>query len=139
MPTREELQDLSEARLNAIKTLYENGIYDIVCQDSGYVVEFGLKSAVCKANEFDEYPENNQTYRTHNLTRLVKLAKLHDKLNERKRNDIAFFTNWSLISKWSVNMRYEPIGEKKESNAKQHINAIENPKDGVHPWNKQNW
>jgi HEPN domain-containing protein len=139
MPTRNEFQVLSEARLSAIKNLFAGGLYDIVCQDSGYVVEFGLKSAICKAINTERYPDNKKIYRTHNLTQLVKLARLENDLNEKKVNDAKFFANWSLVSKWSVNMRYQPIGENEEENAKDHINAIENPKDGVHPWIKQNW
>lgn len=139
MPSRKDLQKSSEERLNAIKDLYKNKHYDIVCQDSGYVVELGLKAAVCKTLRKNVYPDNIKKYRTHNPDILVNLAKLRDSLNEKKKKNIKFFINWSLISKWSVNFRYEPIGRNKKENAEEVINAIENEEGGVYPWIKENW
>lgn len=139
MPTREDFKKLSEERLSAIKTLLKNGHYDIVCQDSGYVLEFGLKASVCKTLKRNVYPENIRKYRTHNLNNLIDLAKLKDSLNNKKKNNINFFVNWSLLSKWSVEFRYEPIGKNKKENAEEVVNAIENEKDGVYPWIKENW
>lgn len=139
MPTRYELQVMAEKRLEAVKSLHKQGFYDFVCQDSGYVLEFGLKSAVCKRIGKDSYPDNDQKYRTHSLNKLVNLADLRRKLERKKKKDENFFVNWSIASKWSVEFRYQPIGQNEKENAEDFLNAIENPKDGVHPWVKENW
>ena len=47
MPTRLELQELSK-KIRSYKIIFEQGLHDFVCQDCGYVLEFGLKSAICK-------------------------------------------------------------------------------------------
>lgn len=139
MVTRNELQIMAETKLKSIKTLYENGFYDYVCQDSGYVLEFGLKSAVCKSIEQQIYPDNDSAYRTHSLNKLVNLANLRKDLEAKKRRDKNFFVNWSIASKWSVEFRYQPIGKNEKENAEDFMNAVENPKDGVYPWVKENW
>ena len=138
MTTRQEFQIIAEKRLKGIMTLYINSHYDYVCSDCGYVIEFGLKSAVCKYINVNTYPENSKEYRTHNLIKLVNLSNLLKSLEEKKKS-IEFFINWSLISKWSPEFRYQPIGQNKKENADQYINSINNPKDGVFPWVKENW
>lgn len=139
MPTRLELQELAEQRLKSVKTLLEKEFYDFVCHDCGYVLEFGLKSAVCKNILSNIYPENDNRYKTHSLDKLVDLASLKIDLENEKRKSIDFFINWSLVSKWSVSFRYDPIGKNKKETAEEYIKAIENQKDGVFPWIKKNW
>lgn len=138
MPTRKELQDLSEDKLNAVKHLFEGEFYHEVITNSGYPVEFGLKSAVCKHLSQEEYP-SSRDYFVHDVNKLVKLANLKEDLDAKKKDDVDFFVNWSLISKWSVEFRYEPVGKSKKENAKEYISALEDEKGGILPWVKTNW
>jgi hypothetical protein len=139
LPTRSDLQGLSEARLDAIKSLLGSGHYDIVCQDSGYVIEYGLKSAVCKHLNDDDYPEHIRKYRDHDFNKLIELADLQNELSRARMDNFNFFVNWSLLTKWSVNFRYKPVGTNQKHHAEEIINAIDNEKDGVHPWVKIHW
>ena len=59
-------------------------------------------------------------YKKHNPDQLVNLAGLKKALKEEKKN-----VNWSLISRWSVNFRYKPIGTNSEETSIGYINALE--------------
>lgn len=139
MPTREELQQLADERLRAIKILFEGESFDIVCQDGGYVIEYGLKSAICKCIKQNNYPAERKGYKTHDLNKLINFANLEDSLEGKIAIDLDFLVNWSLISKWTPEFRYKPIGTSKKKNAGQYISAIESKKGGVYPWIKENW
>ena len=139
MPTRLELQELAEKKLLAIKALFEKEFYDFVCHECGYVLEYGLKSAVCKYVRKTVYPENTRGYKTHNLNDLVSLSNLNSSLEKRKSESTEFFINWSIVSTWTVGFRYDPIGKNKKNTAEEYINAIESKKDGAFPWIKENW
>lgn len=136
---KKELQKKSENRLKAVKGSYRDSLYDEVVSDCGLVIELALKATVCKAINEDVYPEFIRTYRTHDPEELINLAKLRSKLEAEKSNDLDFFVNWSLLSKWSINFRYMPPGTYSKSKAENYITAIEGPKGGVYPWIKKNW
>lgn len=136
---RKHLQKLSENRLKSIKVNYNEELYDEVVSDSGLVIEFALKSAVCKSIARDEYPDNIKNYRTHDPERLIDLSRLRNDLEEEKNNNLDFFINWSLLSKWSVNFRYLPPGTHNKDKAEDYINAIESEEGGVYPWIKKRW
>jgi len=138
MPTRNDLKELSEHKLKIIKCFFMQKEYDEVVQNSGYVIEFGLKSAICKHEDIDEYP-CEQKYLIHNLTRLIKFANLQEKFDLKKTTSADFFANWSLITTWTPQFRYQPIGTSNKEHAKQVINAIDQKDEGVFPWVKSNW
>lgn len=136
---RKDLKKMSENRLKAIKASYESGLYNEVVSDAGLVLEFALKAAVCKAMNRDTYPEEIKNYRTHNLEKLVNIARLRDELDKEKRNNTDFYTNWSLLSAWDVNFRYMPPGLYNKESAEDYINAIEAEEGGIYQWIKTKW
>ena len=139
MLRKKDLQKKSATKLNLIKKLYEDCEYDEVVSNSGYVTEFALKAAVCKSISQDLYPESISIYRTHDIEDLIDLAYLRTKLQSEKMNSPEFFTAWSLLSKWSVNFRYKPVGAFDKEKALAYINALESEKGGVYPRIKKNW
>lgn len=138
MPTIDDLKYLSERRLQAVEILNSNKIYDIAMHDSGYIIEFALKAAVCKGSGFQKYPDDKK-YFTHRFDNLVKLAGLEEELAQKKATDREFMKNWSLTTKWAVDLRYKPIGKDDESNSKSFVNAVKSDKGGVLPWIKTHW
>lgn len=56
MPTRKELQDLAEIRLQEAKVLFEKEFYDGARYLAGYVIELALKARICKILDLDQYP-----------------------------------------------------------------------------------
>jgi DNA gyrase/topoisomerase IV subunit B len=139
LPTIDELKYLSERRLEAANILSENNIHDIAYHDSGYIIELGLKAAICKRLEVFHYPENESQYRTHHFDSLVSHAGLSKELAKKKSKDRDFMKNWSIATKWSVALRYQPTGVDEENISKTFLNAIESEKGGVLPWIKAHW
>lgn len=138
MPTIDELKYLSGRRLEAVEVLANNDIHDIAYHDSGYIVEFALKAAICKFKNLEEYP-NSREYFTHHFDDLVRLAGLELELSNQKSHDREFMKNWSISTNWSVELRYKPIGSTVESVSETFINAVKNEEGGVLPWIKKHW
>ena len=103
---RNELKRMADWKLKEIKLMHENGFFDSAVSNSGYVVEFGLKAAICK---------------------------------KIKKENVNFMVNWSLISRWSVNFRYKPIGTNSKEKSEEYINALEAEDGGVYTWVKKVW
>jgi HEPN domain-containing protein len=137
--TIDELKYLSERRLEAAEVLSENGIFDIAYQDSGYIIEFGLKAAICKRIEALHYPDHDRRYRTHHFDSLVHAAGLDVELSQKRAKDREFMKNWSIATKWSVELRYRPIGKDEQSIATTFLNAVKSEKGGVLPWIQRHW
>lgn len=139
MPTIEELKYLSQRRLVAAEVLHRNEVHDIAYHDSGYIIEFGLKAAICKRKNFEAYPENSGEYFTHVYDRLVKLASLEEELAKKRATDREFMKNWSIATKWSVHLRYKPIGKDEKTVSKTFLKAVKTEDSGVLPWIKTHW
>ncbi len=129
MVTRRELQRLSCLRLKEAEALFAAACYDGCAYLCGYVVELGLKAAVCATLKVSEYPEARlrAALRTHDLDDLKLIAGMDD----------AFTTNASLVANWSVatkrkpERRYEPEGSYDQVAAGEILNAIKAYPDGV--------
>lgn len=139
MVKKKELQKLSDRKLEEIKKLHYAKFYESVVQQSGLVVEYGLKATICKNIKDNIYPESIKKYRTHEPEKLIDLANLRNDLETEKLNNIDFFVSWSLLSKWSISFRYKPIGSSSEKESKEYIKALDNQDGGVHPWIREHW
>ncbi len=142
MITRNELKKLARARLKETKTLFNDGLYDGTCYLAGYVVELALKARICKVLDLTEYLETGEisrSFKTHRLDDLVRLAGLHRKFEQAKMNNPNFLNNWAVISDWSEQFRYNPLGTSSEQLAREVIDALEDRNDGVFTWLKRHW
>ncbi|MGL6186067.1 MAG: HEPN domain-containing protein [Clostridium chrysemydis] len=131
------LKDKTKAKLKVLKKLYDVSEFDEVVSNSGYVAEYGLKASVCNVFRGKEYPDEKGEYRTHDIQKLIKLAKLEQALATELSENLEFFINWSLLTKWDVNIRYKPVGSFDKRNAKNHIHALDDQKGGVYTWIKE--
>ncbi|MDG6028096.1 MAG: hypothetical protein E3K40_15625 [Candidatus Brocadia sp.] len=61
-------------------------------------------------------------FKTHKYDDLVKLSGLERKFDEAKKANVALFTNWSLVTDWSEEFRYRPVG----TNSKKRVQEIIN-------------
>jgi len=142
MPTRSELKKLAETRLKETEALYGKGLYDGAHYLAGYVIELALKSRICKILDMTKYPDSGEiskSFKTHKYDDLIKLAGLERKFEAAKKSNTALFTNWSLVTEWSEEFRYQPIGTSPKTRVKEIINALKHPKDGVFTWLKKRW
>jgi HEPN domain-containing protein len=116
---KSEIEKIVQARLEDARVLYESERYDGSVYLCGYAIELGLKARICRTLQWDEYPTNDKyrTFKTHDLDILLHLTGLEDKVK------LKHFTEWSIVAQWNPKARYNPIGNVKESDAKEMLEA----------------
>ena len=142
MLTRNELKQLARMRLREAKVLFNEGFHDGACYLAGYVIELALKARICKILDLTEYPQSGEisrAFKTHRYDDLFKLSGLERKFNDAIGTNPPLLMNWSLLTKWTEEFRYRPIGSSSKKDAEKVINALDNPKDGVFTWIKKRW
>jgi len=114
-----EIEKIVQARLQDAAVLYEASRYDGSVYLCGYAIELGLKAKICQALQWDEYPTGNkyQTFKTHDLDILLHLSGLENKVK------LNHFFQWSIVAQWNPEARYNPIGNVKDSDAKEMLEA----------------
>jgi HEPN domain-containing protein len=142
MPTRDELKKLAHTRLQEAKVLYANRLYDGAIYLAGYVVEVALKARICKILDVEQYPDTGdigRSFRTHKLDDLLRLAGLQRKFDRAKAVNSNLLIHWSLVTEWSEQFRYHPVGTSSQGRAQEIIAALEDPAYGVFTWLKKYW
>jgi HEPN domain-containing protein len=114
-----EIEKIVLARLVDAEVLYDASRYDGSVYLCGYAVELGLKSRICKTLQWDEYPTNKtyQTFKTHDLDILLHLSGCEEKIKNK------YFAIWSIVAQWNPEARYSPIGNVKQVDAKEMLQA----------------
>lgn len=114
--------------------LYEGAYYL-----TGYAVECALKAVIAKETKEHDFPDKAFAARcfTHDLTDLMGVAGLKQKLKEQEAADPDFELNWAVVKDWSEQYRYEPTIEK--TKATDLYAAITNETSGILKWIKAYW
>jgi HEPN domain-containing protein len=135
----QDLKKLAELRLNEAKVLEQNKMYDGAAYLCGYVVEIALKAKICKTLGITEYPDDGNyksTFSSHDFDRLKLLAGLQEEITLKHKR---LFTNWSLLTQWKPERRYDPVGTHSKQEVKQLFKALENPGWGFLGWIRKIW
>ncbi len=104
---------------------------------SGYAVECGLKACIAKLTRRHDFPDITlKDAYTHDLTKLLKIARLEQARNKEFELDREFEINWLVVKEWKAESRYE-IADEEQAN--ELFNAVANLKHGVLRWLKQLW
>jgi len=138
LPTRNELQRLTQLRLQEAEALFEKELFDGAAYLCGYVIELALKARICRLLEIEDYPDSGKlkgAYATHDLDQLLLLAGLAVKIEKAG----AVFISWSTASAWRPEMRYQPYGTAGEKDALVMLDAIRDREKGVLQWIEQYW
>jgi len=139
MPTRDEFKELAKLRLQEAETLFQAGLYDGAAYLCGYVIEFALKARICKLLGVDEYPASGtlkSAYAVHNFDQLLLLAGLKNKLDPA---NVELYTNWSIATPWTPEMRYTPKGTISRDTVEEILDAVRDKPNGVLPWIRKYW
>lgn len=135
-----QAQQLAEERLAAARVLL---IGPAPCWSSayylaGYTVELALKACIAGQFRSDEIPDKklvNDIY-THDLKVLLNRSQLDRQLKEDVKRCPDLLENWATVSDWRETSRYEL---KTEHEAKDLVQAIDEPLNGVFTWLKKHW
>ena len=135
---RYDFQKLAGIRLEEAEILLRNERYEGCYYLSGYVVECGLKACIAKLTRRYDFPDKSllQGAYTHDLTQLLKMAKLEVARDTELERDLGFRLNWYVVKEWREQSRYEAPGRKQ---AEDLFNAVADPGHGVLRWIKQHW
>lgn len=137
--TKAEFQELAEKRLVEAKALFDLGMWDGAYYLAGYAVELGIKACIIKMlMATDAFPDKefSRSCYTHDIKKLVQLAKLEDARNSATASDPDLETNWGIVGNWSEEKRYHQITK---SEAEELYSAIADSAHGVFPWIKTRW
>lgn len=124
MLKRLDIQLIAQARLKDAEVLFEAKRYEGAVYLCGYVVELGLKYKICKTLNWDGYPltrkqfQNYSSFKTHKLNVLLRLSGAEENIKSK------FLAEWSVVSEWDPEDRYQPIGNIKEEDAKLMLESV---------------
>ena len=133
--TRKDFQLLADLRAGEAGVLSANGNQEGAYYLAGLAVECALKACIAKGIKRHEFPpKNSDKFYSHDLTELLKLSDLANRLDRDGKKRPALATNWGVVKLWKVDCRYECSG----LNGRDMYNAISGP-NGVLPWIKKRW
>ncbi len=132
MFSRAQLLDVAMSKLSDGRLLLQHGRWSNSYYLYGYAIEILLKAIIASLFRADEIPDRKfvDQVHTHDLQRLVGLAKLAASLDDRRR-DLEFSRRWSVVVRWDEAARYRLIGA---DEAREMADAIEEPAYGVFAW-----
>lgn len=117
-----DLSRTAREYLRAAKLLRTRRSYDAAVYLCGYAVEIALKARICRTLRWTTgFPETAAEFRlkgnlkTHDLETLLDYTGFQDRI--RSANPNGFFLDWSVVSKWNPEQRYNPRGTKTVSDA----------------------
>ena len=118
-----ELIGIAKERLKDAESLYRDHRYDGAAYLCGYSIEIALKHKICKTLNWDGFPSTNHEFeryrslKTHNLDVLLSFTGIETTLKT------SYLAEWSVISDWNPEARYNPIGSISSIDADQMIKS----------------
>ena len=136
---RTDLQTLVTLRLRDARVLLDNGCFEGAYYLAGYAVECALKACIAKQIKRYDFPDKklvSDSY-SHDLIQLIRVAGLTADHTLALKSSTNFTINWSIVSKWSEQTRYQSSIAQIE--AENIYRAITVRRDGVLTWLKKYW
>ena len=136
--SRGDLQRLAVSRLDDAKLLLRRHRDASAYYLAGYAIELALKAAIARRIERHVLPDPGfirEVYQ-HDLDRLISVARLRVELDSARRANARFDGNWTVVSDWGVESRYELIDRRRSVAL---VRAVGETSTGVLPWVQQYW
>jgi HEPN domain len=102
-------QQLAQLRLTEARLLLVNGSPSGAYYLAGYAIECALKAVIAadfRANEIPDLRYVRDIY-THDLSALLRLAELEQKLEAEKKTNRGLYQRWETVKTWSERARYD--------------------------------
>lgn len=123
MISSKDLQSIANDRLLDAEVLFKGNRYDGAVYICGYAVEVALKYRICITLNWTAFPstkkefENYRSLKVHDLDLLLSFTGIESRI---KSNSLA---DWSIVSKWDPEKRYDVGGSIIERDAQAMINS----------------
>ena len=131
---RKSLRRLTDIRITDAQLLFNIRRYDAAYYLAGYAVECALKAKIAQNVKRHDFPDKDTASKAyvHDLSALLRLAGMDRQLDLDKSSNQALAINWALVKDWSETFRYA-TGMKRQT-ARDLIQAISDPSDGILQW-----
>jgi HEPN domain-containing protein len=112
MITQTQLRETALERLHDAEVLFAAGRWDGAIYICGYAVEIALKAKICTTSSWLDFPSSSNEFRS--ISDFIRDLKTHDleKLLSFSGEITTIRTNylaeWSVVSKWDPESRYNP-------------------------------
>ena len=136
---KSDLIQLVEIRRSEAEVLLNSqkfhGAYYLI----GYALECAIKICITHQVQQFDFPNKQlaQKSHTHDLTDLLAVAGLKQKLNAQERANEDFEINWGIVKDWSETSRYDCTIN--QTQAEGLYKAISDEPSGVLTWLKTYW
>jgi hypothetical protein len=103
----------------------------------GLAIACALKACIAKNTRRHDFPPNQSVIKdiyTHDLVKLVKVARLQPILDADLNKSHTFNRKWAVVKDWNINTKYLTKG----LNARDLYRAVAG-RDGVMRWLRQRW
>ncbi len=119
MIERKELRKIAWGRLKDAQVLFNARRYDGTVYLCGYAVELAIKNRICRTLKWDKYPISGKlnNFKTHDLQLLLQLSGIEEMVKT------SLLAEWSVVSEWNSELRYQNIGSITMDEAKLMIEA----------------
>ena len=118
-----DLRKTAREHLRLAWILHKNRAYDGAFYHCGYAVEIALKARICRTLRWPGFPstarefQNFKSLQTHNLETLLTLSGVESRIT------LVLNTEWSQVTKWNPEQRYDPVGTQTITNSGDMIAA----------------
>ncbi|CAN7371272.1 HEPN domain-containing protein [Phyllobacterium sp. LjRoot231] len=136
--SRGDLQEIAQTKLDDAVLLFEHERFSNSYYLFGYAAEIALKACIARSFSPETIPDKrfvNEIY-SHDLDRLMRLAKLNVVLEDERNLRPRFGTHWSAVSEWSEETRYDTIDVFRATDMRR---AMLDQDDGVFQWLQKHW
>ena len=123
MITRSDMRKTAREYLQSAELLQASRKYDVAIYLCGYAVEIALKDRICRTLKWPSFPATSgefssyRSFQTHNLETLLHLTAIEGRLKA------AIGLDWSIVTNWTPEQRYDPRGMNSVDDADKMISA----------------
>lgn len=135
---RDELRIFAKIRIREAKILLDKKEYSGAYYLAGYSIECALKASIAKNIKQHEFPDPkmvNKIY-SHVIEELIGFAGLKGELKEISKTNSEIAANWSTVTDWKVESRYEIKTKLEATNL---YNSIVHENNGILKWIQKYW
>jgi hypothetical protein len=119
-----ELRSIASEKLTDAEILLQSKRFDSAVYLCGYCIEIALKYRICKTLNWSGFPSTSKEFeklksiRTHDLDVLLSFTGLESQIKS------GHIKEWSTISAWNPEVRYQVAGSVDELNALKMIKSV---------------